>query len=46
MFFPETVVWSCSVKKVLLKILQNLQEDIYAVVSFLIFLQAERLEPY
>ena len=46
MFFPETVAWSCSVKKVFLKILQNSQEDICAIVSFLMCLQAERLELY
>ena len=31
----------CSLKKVFLKILQNLQENIFAIASFLIKLQAE-----
>ena len=35
----DAVARSCSVKKVLLKILQNSQENTYARVSFLIKLQ-------
>ena len=38
--FPTTVVWRCSVKKVLLEISQNSQENTRARDSFLIKLQA------
>ena len=41
----EVVVRRCSVKKVFLKILQNLQEKICARVSFFIKLQASRPVP-
>ena len=34
-------VWRCSVKKMFLKILQNLQEDTCARVAFLIKMEAE-----
>ena len=37
--FSESVVQRCSIKKVFLKISQNLQENTYARVSFLINLQ-------
>ena len=37
----EAVVWKCSVKKGLLEILQNLQDNACARVSFFIQLQAE-----
>ena len=40
----ETVAQTCSVKKVFLKISQNLQKNTCARVSFLINLQANRLD--
>ena len=41
---PEAVTRRCSVKKVFLKISQNIQENSSARVSFLIKLQAGRLQ--
>ena len=42
----EAVIQRCSVKQVFLEILQNLQEDTCARVSFLIKLQASGLQLY
>ena len=39
--YPKAVVQNCSVKTVFLKILQNLQKNTRATVSFLIKLQAQ-----
>ena len=44
--FVEAVIQRCSVKKVFLEISQNLQENTCARVSFLIKLQALRLQLY
>ena len=41
-FQKEEVVVKCSVKKVLLKISQNLQENTFVGVSFIIKFQASR----
>ena len=46
LLLTEAVVQSCSVKKVLLEISQNLQENTRARVSFLIKLQAWGLQLY
>ena len=46
LLLTEAVVQSCSVKKVLLEISQNLQEHTRARVSFLITLQAWGLQLY
>ena len=43
---PETVVWSCSVKKVFLEISQNSKENTCTGVSRLIKLQAQDLQRY
>ena len=45
-FFSETVVQTCSVKKVFLEILQNSQENACARVFILIKLQAWALQIY
>ena len=42
----EAVVWRCTVKKVLLEILQNSQKNTFVIVSFLIKLQASGLQLY
>ena len=39
----EAVSWRCSINKVLLEILENLQENICAKVSFLIKFQTSNL---
>ena len=43
---PKAVTQRCSVKKVLLEIFQNLQENTFARVSFLIKLQFSGLQLY
>ena len=44
-FIKEAVVWTCSVEKAFIDILQNSQENTCARVSFIIKLQALGLRP-
>ena len=43
---PEAVVWTCSIKKLFLKIFENPQESTCTSVSFLIKLQVSGLQLY